>query len=112
MADLIAEGQAAAPAADGSLTRRLTDALLLADHRGCVPVGVKEIADRAGTTRKGVDTWRERYGPGHPAAFPPHRWTVGGRPAWDWGDIHAWGVATGRVRSNGQWARPGEMVAP
>lgn len=74
---------------------------------GVDPVGVKEIADRADTTRKGVDTWRERYGPGHASEFPAARWLVGGRPAWDWCDIEEWGEATGRLRS-GRWGPVGE----
>lgn len=74
---------------------------------GVEPVGIKELADRVGTTRKTVDTWRERPG----AKFPSPRWVVGGRPAWDWCDIEEWGVATGRLRE-GRWVKPGEMVTP
>lgn len=60
------------------------------------PVGILEIAELFGTTRKTVDTWRERYGPAHAHPFPPRRWTVGGRPAWDRADVEAWALATDR----------------
>lgn len=54
------------------------------------PVGLAEIADLLGVTRQTADNWRTR------GALPPPRWTVGGRPAWAWGAIHAWAVSTGR----------------
>lgn len=68
------------------------------------PVGVAEIMHRCGVTRRSVDKWRER------CHFPAQRWEVGGRSAWDWADVEAWGRATGRLREGGQWAMPGEMV--
>lgn len=49
------------------------------------PVGAVEIAARLGVKRDTVDHWRRRH-----AAFPPPRWTVGGRPAWAWADVAAW----------------------
>ena len=55
------------------------------------PVGTVEIADRMGVTRSAVDHWRQR-----PLGFPAPRWTVGGRPAWEWGDVAAWAERTGR----------------
>lgn len=55
------------------------------------PVGTVEIAERLGVTRNAVDQWRARD-----LGFPEPRWTVGGRPAWDWDDIEAWAQATGR----------------
>lgn len=58
----------------------------------CDPVGTVEIADRAGVSRGTVDQWRQRH-----VDFPQPRWTVGGRPAWDWGDIASWLAATGRA---------------
>lgn len=75
---------------------------------GVEPIGIKEMAERMNTTRKTVDTWRERRGVG----FPEPRWTVGGRPSWDWCDIEEWGDATGRRRANGVWAPVGDLVAP
>lgn len=56
------------------------------------PVGATEIASRAGVKRDTVEEWRRR----HPD-FPPRRWTVGGRPAWDWPDVAAWLQRTGRM---------------
>ena len=53
---------------------------------------VFEIADRMGVTRNAVDKWRARD-----PQFPAPRWTVGGRPAWDWSDVASWAEATGRA---------------
>lgn len=52
------------------------------------PVGVVEIADRLGVTRKHVEAWRTRGRAGR--AFPSPRWTVGGRPAWEWSAVADW----------------------
>lgn len=60
------------------------------------PVGTVEIADRLEVTRKHVEAWRSRGRGGTP--FPAPRWTVGGRPAWDWADVAAWHDATHRPR--------------
>ncbi len=57
----------------------------------CDPVGTVEIADRCGVTRSAVDAWRSRDG-----RFPRPRWTVGGRPAWNWPDVEAWAHLTRR----------------
>lgn len=59
----------------------------------CEPVGVVEIAQRLGVGRTAVDNWRW----GRSLGFPASRWTVGGRPAWEWADIEAWARATGRL---------------
>lgn len=56
----------------------------------CQPVGEKEIAERLGVSRKTVEKWRDRD------VMPQPRWTVGGRPAWNWPDIWDWAVETGR----------------
>ena len=56
------------------------------------PVGTVEIAARLNVTRKAVDAWRNRN-----LGFPDPRWTVGGRPAWNWPDIEAWARTTGRL---------------
>lgn len=56
-----------------------------------VPVGAVEIAARLGVARRTVDSWRQRD-----VGFPEPRWTVGGRPAWDWSDVKAWARSTGR----------------
>ena len=50
------------------------------------PVGRREIADRLDVKEGTVDTWRQRDW----LNFPAPRWTVGGRPAWDWSDITDW----------------------
>lgn len=54
-------------------------------NRQCDPVGAVEIAARLGVKRGTVDVWRQRA-----IGFPEPRWTVGGRPAWDWPDVEAW----------------------
>jgi len=59
------------------------------------PVGTVEIAERLHVSRSAVDAWRAR----HPE-FPKPKWTVGGRPAWDWPDIEAWARATGRLHQD------------
>lgn len=51
----------------------------------CDPVGPPEIAERLGVKRRTVDQWRQRR-----LGFPEPRWTVGGRPAWNWPDVSAW----------------------
>ena len=56
------------------------------------PVGTVEIAERLAVTRNAVDKWRARD-----PQFPAPRWTVGGRPAWDWSDVASWAEATGRA---------------
>lgn len=66
------------------------------------PVGVVEIADRLGVSRDAVNKWRERFPPGTPGGFPQPRWTVGGRPAWAWGDVESWARATGRLPQPGE----------
>ncbi len=53
--------------------------------RQCDPVGAVEIAARLGVGRRTVDQWRQRY-----PNFPPPRWLVGGRPAWNFDEIEAW----------------------
>lgn len=59
--------------------------------RQCDPVGAVEIATRLGVSRRTVDQWRQRD-----LGFPEPRWTVGGRPAWNWDDVTPWAEATGR----------------
>ena len=56
----------------------------------CDPVGLAEIAERLGVARVTVDQWRQR------GVLPEPRWTVGGRPAWNWPDVVMWAQTTGR----------------
>lgn len=58
-------------------------------------MGVLEIAERLGVTRFAVDQWRRRESTF--PRFPEHRWTVGGRPAWEWEDVATWAFASGRL---------------
>lgn len=51
----------------------------------CDPVGAVEIAERLGVKRGTVDMWRIRG-----LGFPDPRWTVGGRPAWNFDEVQAW----------------------
>lgn len=53
--------------------------------RKCEPVGAVEIAERLNVKRRTVDQWRQRN-----TGFPEPRWSVGGRPAWNWDEIEAW----------------------
>lgn len=71
--------------ADLAALRTVVLGLARVGRRVAEPVGVVEIAERCGVTRGAVDAWRARY-----TNFPTPRWTVGGRPAWDWSDIEAW----------------------
>lgn len=61
----------------------------------CEPVGIVEIAARLGVKRNTVDQWIQRA-----IEFPPARWTVGGRPAWNWPDVEQWATETGRLYSH------------
>lgn len=65
------------------------------------PVGLVEIADRLGVSRSAVDLWRfrDKDAAKHPdrERMPEPRWTVGGRPAWNWSDIERWARKTGRL---------------
>lgn len=56
--------------------------------RQCDPVGAVEIATRLGVKRRTVDSWRQRD-----LGFPEPRWSVGGRPAWNWDDVERWANA-------------------
>jgi hypothetical protein len=51
---------------------------------GVDPVGMAEIGARLGVRRQTVAQWRFRD------LLPPERWTVSGRPAWNWPDIEQW----------------------
>ena len=58
----------------------------------CEPVGMVEICDRIGVTRSAVNQWRVGS-----EEFPQPKWTVGGRPAWNWPDVEKWARLTGRL---------------
>lgn len=60
--------------------------------RACDPVGAVEIAERLNVKRRTVDQWRQRA-----TDFPAPRWTVGGRPAWNWDEVEAWAKRTDRL---------------
>lgn len=55
------------------------------------PVGIPEVAERLGVKRSTVDQWRQRD------LMPAPQWTIGGRPAWNWGDIEIWAEGTDRL---------------
>jgi len=55
------------------------------------PVGPTEIARRLGVAFGTVRTWN------FDRVLPPPRWRVGRGPLWDWPEIEAWAVATGRL---------------
>jgi len=56
------------------------------------PVGLQEIADRLGVSRRTPQQWRLR------GLLPEPRWSVGGVPIWNWGDIERWARETGRIK--------------
>lgn len=58
---------------------------MVSASRKCDPVGAVEIAARLGVQRRTVDSWRQRD-----IGFPEPRWSVGGRPAWNFDDVQAW----------------------
>jgi hypothetical protein len=70
----------------------------MSDSPPCVtdadPVGLAEIAHRAGVQRKTAVQWRHRR------LLPAPRWpSVSGAPAWDWNlDIIPFLTRTGRIR--------------
>ena len=55
------------------------------------PVGLSDIADRLGVARQTAKQWQLR------GQLPPAKWTVSGRPAWDWPTIEKWAKKTGRL---------------
>lgn len=57
----------------------------------CDPVGSSDIAERLGVAEQTVKTWKLR------GVLPPPRWTVSGRPCWNWADIAKWASETGRA---------------
>lgn len=64
----------------------MTYAAIVAD-----PVGLSEIADRLGVARQTAKQWKLR------GLLPEPKWTVGGRPVWDWPAIERWARKTGRL---------------
>lgn len=58
------------------------------------PVGQKEIAERLGVRQNTVAMWLARR---TSTEFPAPKWTVGGRPAWEWAEVRKWALATGRL---------------
>lgn len=68
---------------------RATDYL---DRVTMLPVGATEISGRRQVALGTIEAWRRR----HPN-FPVPAWTVGGRPAWNWPDVAAWLLETGRL---------------
>lgn len=55
------------------------------------PVGIAEIAGRAGVAPITVRKWIER----HPS-FPRPAWRVSGNDAWNWAEVRAWLESTDR----------------
>jgi hypothetical protein len=56
------------------------------------PVGATEIGQRASVARATVEQWVRRH-----EDFPAARWQVGGRPAYEWGEVQEWLARTGRI---------------
>lgn len=59
------------------------------------PVGQKDIADRLGVKQNRVAMWAQRR---ETTGFPEPRWSVGGRPAWNWADVEKWAKQTHLLR--------------
>jgi len=58
------------------------------------PVGITDIARRAGVKRDTAKKWTERK----PDGFPePHPQKIVGRRVWEWSAIHSWLMRTGRL---------------
>lgn len=57
----------------------------------CDPVGSEDIATRLGVKRDTVKMWKQR------GLLPEPRWTVSGRPCWNWPDIEDWARRTRRL---------------
>lgn len=55
------------------------------------PVGLSDIADRLGVSRDTTKHWKLR------GVLPAPKWTVSGRPVWDWPTIERWARKTGRL---------------
>ena len=55
------------------------------------PVGLSDIARRLGVAQQTAKQWKLR------GLLPEPKWTVGGRPAWDWPQIEKWAKKTGRA---------------
>jgi len=55
------------------------------------PVGPTEIAARLNVPINTIHAWN------YDKVLPPARWRVGPGPVWDWSDIEAWAIATGRL---------------
>jgi hypothetical protein len=55
------------------------------------PVGPTEIAARLKVPINTIHAWN------YDKVLPPPRWRVGPGPVWDWTDIEAWAIATGRL---------------
>lgn len=53
-------------------------------------MGLSDIAERLGVHAQTTKQWHVR------GVLPTARWTVSGRPAWDWKDIERWARKTGR----------------
>jgi hypothetical protein len=58
---------------------------------GVDPVGELEIGQRLGVRAQTVAQWHYR------GQLPPPRWTVSGRPAWNWPDLERWARQTGKL---------------
>jgi predicted site-specific integrase-resolvase len=55
------------------------------------PVGLSDIANRLGVAHQTAKQWKLR------GLLPEPRWTVSGRPAWEWKDVERWARKTGRL---------------
>lgn len=72
-----------------------------------IPVGVREIAARAGVTEIAVRKWVERHD-NSATPFPRSVGTVSGRPAYWWHDAVDWLATTGRLARVTRLERPDE----
>ena len=65
------------------------------------PVGPTEIAARLNVPINTIHAWN------YDKVLPPARWRVGPGPVWDWSDIHAWAITTGRTATLAPAPAPG-----
>jgi hypothetical protein len=65
----------------------------------CDPVGLSEIAQELRVKQATAQMWHHR------GLMPEAKWTVSGRPAWNWPDIEKWAVRTERLKPRKKTSR-------
>lgn len=79
---------------------------LVSPRQAMEPVGMKEIAERLGYQVESIWQWRAQ------PSFPKPRWSVSGRPAWDWPVVERWARRNGRAQPDGARNDPANSANP